>query len=223
MKSIIKEVPRTHEAPHMTDELVELLTSLCFRKNDELPLGADTLFVFGSISSLASMVCELTDIITKEKIRHLIISGGRSLSAERKIDRSESDIILEHIDHLLDGDIRVITEETSTNSLENVKNALDLCDLTNSKSLCFVHKYHTAGRALLTLQKFLPDMEFKQRAFASKNCSPETWFKDDHFRKLVWGEFLRIEKYSSRGDIEFSSVESIVNKINKLTATHPRA
>lgn len=216
----IKEIPREPLAPKMNDEVIELLTNLCFRKNDVLPIDSELLFVFGSISCLASMTCELTEIITNKKIKKLIITGGINPNSSRKLYRPESDIILEQINHLIDEKIIVITEDSSTNSLENVENTLKLYNFPPNSSLCFVHKYHAAGRGFLTLKKFLPTLEIKQRAFPAKKCLPETWFENENFKKLVWGEFLRIKTYGERGDIAFSEKEKIVvQKIEEKIST----
>lgn len=63
------------------------------------------------------------------------------------------------IDYLISNGVspqQIVYEKSSTNTLENVKFALNVFDFSQIKSLMFICKSHATGRQLRTLTKYLP-------------------------------------------------------------------
>ena len=55
---------------------------------------------------------------------------------------------------------------------------------------------------------------------AHASVSAQTWHRYAAHRDIVWGEFLRIEKYGERGDIAYPShIRALVGAIRKAIAT----
>jgi hypothetical protein len=71
------------------------------------------------------------------------------------------------------------------------------------------------------LKKFLPKIQIYQKTFntkyitAKKDIDKNNWYTFKFGRERVWGEFLRIKKYGSRGDIEYASVKNLIKEIEK--------
>lgn len=213
------EIPRNPEVPFLNDEAIALLEGVCFRENTICCADVETLFVFGSTSALPAMIQEITNLVSEARITSIVVTGGIKASTEKTQRQSEADMIADSLRDILPEDIRIHRETRSTNTLENVRNAACLYDIARCGSLCFISKYHAAGRSFLTLKKFFPDVPLKQRAFVANGCAPATWSQSESARQIVWGEFLRIRRYGSRGDIVTDLVGDPVERI-ALIARH---
>ena len=136
-------------------------------------------------------------------------------------DVVEADLVLEYLDVNKYKDVRFYFEKKSTNTLENVTETLKNPEFKKCKSLLFIFKSHGAGRGYLTLRKFFQSADILQLTFdcqyerENKNITRNNWHSFAFARSRVYGEYLRINKYSRRGDIEYESVEELLDKIEK--------
>ncbi len=111
-------------------------------------------------------------------------------------------------------------EDQSTNTPENVTEALKILDFSDYAKVLFIFKSHDARRGYLTLRKFLPDAQLIQKTFntqypgTDRILNQETWHTFDFGRSRIWGEYLRIKKYGERGDIALDDeTKSLITEI----------
>ncbi|MED1863735.1 YdcF family protein [Fictibacillus nanhaiensis] len=204
-------IPKEPIIPEFTESDVEFLTAITFEK-ELRPQKCDALFVFsGTHSGHWEKVIEAYNLNYVDKI---IVTGGRSLTGiphpdwDVNTDRevSEAQVI---VSFLISAGIPshiIFTEEKSTNSLENVICALEVFDFTKIQSLMVVCKSHATGRQIRTLKKHLPNqIEYIPFTFNTVYKGTEVnrnnWMETEIGRKRVWGEYLRINHYGSKGDI----------------------
>ncbi len=222
-----REISRNPDTPELSRETIECLTSLCFRSDNSLE-PVDLLFLFGTspsdtYSDLVRQILE--DNLTKE----VVITGGlphKKLDDAKVLDLPESSLILNSLNPVEFEGVNFTQENSSTNTLENVTEALRIYDFSDVKKLMFVFKSHAAGRGYLILKTFLPDVEILQKTVPGKyedsngiliEVSKDDWFKTDIGRARVWGEFLRMREYGRRGDFDITSVDDSIQKIEQLT------
>lgn len=207
----------------------ELLTELCFRKNDELQ-KVDGIFVYASCTGIEELVVLVNKILTQQLSSKIFITGGITPPKYRRDSQqtthlTEADSILSALQPDQHKNLEVFVEKKSTNTLENVTETLHYPEFKHCKSLLFVFKSHAAGRGYLTLRKFFPKAMILQQTFdtkyeqANKEISRDNWHTFEFGRSRVWGEFLRIKTYGSRGDIEYNEVKQLVVQIeNEIKA-----
>jgi hypothetical protein len=119
--------------------------------------------------------------------------------------------------------VKFYNEIKSTNTLENVTEALKVLDFSNYKTIVYVFKKHDCRRAYLTLRKFLPNTKLIQHTFeptytgTDRPLNKDTWYTYDFGKSRVWGEFLRIKLYGERGDIAYDEeTKWLVEEIDKV-------
>jgi hypothetical protein len=219
------EIERNPVPPELNNKAKELITELCFRKDDTLK-KVDSIFVYASTVSIDKLVKLVEKILSKNISNKIFITGGvtpQNLTNDLGVEPllTEADILLNSLDLGKYKDLKVFIEKNSTNTLENVTETLKNPEFRNCNSLLFVFKSHPAGRGYLTLRKFFPKAEILQKTFdakydkAEKEISRENWHTFDFGRRRVWGEYLRIKKYGSRGDIEYEEVRNLVQEIDQ--------
>lgn len=219
------EIERNPVPPKFTKKAIELITKLCFRKDNEIK-KVDGIFVFSSLTSLNRLAKLIEKILTENVSEKVFITGGKTpLIKNEDINfnefPTEADAILHKLNLKRFENIKVFVERKSTNTLENVTKMLKYTEFKNCKSLLFIFKSHAAGRGYLTLKRFFPSAEILQRTFDTKyNDAPceinrDNWHTFDFGASRVWGEFLRIKTYGSRGDIEYKSVKRKVEEIER--------
>jgi len=219
------EIERNPESPKLNSKAIELLTALCFR-NDDLPKKVDGLFVYSSSVDVLKLTRLIEKILMLGITKKVFITGGlppkelaQDLQAEGKT--KEADLILHLLNLKKFKDVKFFVECTSSNTLENVTETLKNHEFKKCKSLLFLFKSHAAGRGYLTLREFFKSAKILQRTFntkykmAGKVITRNNWHTFAFGRNRVWGEFLRIKTYGSRGDIEYNSVKNLVMKIEK--------
>ncbi len=219
----IREIERHPKVPKLNDELIELLTRLCFRPDDPLE-PVDLIFVFSSTTGIDELALLIEDLLSKKISKRVFISGGiPNFKDAIKIPKPESALILERIDRNKFPDVEFFTESKSKNTLENLTEALKILDFKNYKKILFIFKRHDPRRAYLTLRKFLPNIILIQKTFSpvypntDRPLDKNTWYTYDFGIGRVWGEFLRIKTYGQRGDIAYDKeTEELVNKIENL-------
>jgi hypothetical protein len=217
-----KEIPRNPETPALSKEAVRLLTELCFKQDDDLE-KVDLIFIFSSsvyCEQIADIVHDLLDKGISNKV--LVTGGFTEKNNSLKYNKSECELVMKEIDVTKYPEVEFIKEEKSTNTFENVAEALKVLDFRNYNKVLFIFKSHAAGRGYLTLRKFLPKSRLLQKSYdagyleAEHEIGRSNWYTFDYTKSRVWGEFLRIKKYGQRGDIEFKEVKELVDKIDKL-------
>lgn len=206
------EIPRELSLPKSIFLYEKKIEELCFRKNDHNLLGIDTIFVFGSVSSLENLKDAILYILNKAPIHTILISGGVS---KKTTPLSEAQVIFNAIKNILPSDIKIILEQEATNTKENIEFSLKKYPELRKGKICFVSKYFAAGRSFLTLKKFLPQVLIKQYAFISNETEPHLWIQNKKSQSLVWAEVVRIFAYGSRGDIAYDDVKDVVEFLIK--------
>ena len=172
---------------------------------------ADLLFVFGS--GYPELITHLSSILKDKCFKTIIISGGFKSNSERKI-KLEDDTISESkyiLNRLLEHNLylpKIILEENSTNSLENVLFSMKLIDFTQLNSISIVCNNLGSGRQYRTISKhILESIEiyfdcFTSIALYGYEITRENWFLQKPSRVFVFGEYLRNIYYSQLGHIK---------------------
>jgi hypothetical protein len=219
------EVERNPKPPKLNRRAIKLITKLCFRKDDDLK-KVDGIFVYASMASLDNLVKLINEILLKQISNKIFITGGATPTYLREdlgieSEFKEADTLLNALNLDKYKDLEVFVERKSTNTLENVTETLKFPEFRDCNSLLFIFKSHPAGRGYLTLRKFFPNSEILQQTFdakyrrSEKEITRDNWHTFDFGRSRVWGEYLRIKKYGSRGDIEYDEVRELVEEIEE--------
>lgn len=201
-------IPKSPEVPKLSESEIDFLTHTVFGPEKTI-IKCDALFVFsGTHPGHWEKALEAYNETGVDKI---IVTGGNSLTGKKHPEwqfdnQTEADVI---IDYLIKNGVpaqQIVSEKSSTNTLENVKFALDVFDFSQIKNLMIICKSHATGRQLRTLTKYLPEnidyIPYTFDAEYSGNIvSRQEWFNSDIGRSRVWGEYLRILHYGEKGDI----------------------
>lgn len=222
-KGTKREIDEYPPSPPLSKEAIKLLSLLCFRQDDlEIPL-VDCIFVFGSSFSLDTLASKIGILLKKGVSQTLILTGGNvEYEGSKSYESSEAKMIYEKIQPLLSPNVKVLLEERSQNTLENVKFGLNLLDRPVS-SLCFLTKNFHCGRSYFTLRHELKTSPIFQTSFEpyypeiNLQIKEESWFEHPLGRARIWGEFLRIKNYGKRDDISVPDSENLISQIEKIT------
>lgn len=220
----IQEVERNPETPEFSEEVIKLLTELCFRPDDPLE-PVDLIFEFSSPRHPEKTIEILEELLKQNIAKKVFITGGiPNFLDSPKINKPESELFLEKMNISKFPDVKFFSETKSTNTLANVTEALKVLDFSNYSKILFIFKHHDSMRGYLTLKKFLPHAKIIQRTFSymysgtDRPLTESTWYTYDFGRSRVWGEFLRIKKYGQRGDIFYGEkINEIIKQIDELT------
>lgn len=139
-----------------------------------LPDHADLLFVFGTRYLLPAQLA--ADLYHQDLASHIVLTGGDN----RSTGENEANA---HYAVLLVAGIspdRIILENRSTNTLENVRFALPLIDqvvsLKSLRSIVAVCKWMHSRRALMTLKKHFPrGIRYYAHTYDPNGVSRENW------------------------------------------------
>lgn len=219
------EISRNPLAPSLNKKAISLLTRLCFRKDDPIK-KVDGIFIFSSSHEIKKLASLIERLLLKKISPKVFITGGitynlLNLNLKTSKNPTEADLLLNAININKFKNVNFFVERESTNTLENVAETLVHPEFKKCKNLLFVFKSHAAGRGYLTLKKYLANVNLWQKTFNTKYAESEkvitryNWHTFLFGRERVWGEFLRIQKYGLRGDIEYDSVRGLVLKIEK--------
>jgi hypothetical protein len=219
-----REVDRHPAVPELSEQAIKLITKLCFRPDDPIE-HVNLIFVFSSPLEPQIVSKLIVDLLHQGISDKVFITGGSPGKYQDSEIQSkpESLYVLERINRTNFPGVRFYSENKSSNTLENVTEALKVLDFRNYKKVMYVFKSHDSQRGYLTLRKFLPDAKLIQRTFSAqypsteKILNSETWHTYDFGRTRVWGEFLRIKTYGERGDIAYDQeTKNLVNQIEEL-------
>ncbi len=202
-----REIEKEPDIPELSDEEIDKITKICFRDDDILE-PADLIFIFGTSHNTRDLIDIFSNLLSNKLSNKIFFTGGIPKYIDSKhIDRPESTLILDCIDKTLLERVQIYTEISSKNTMENVTEALKVLDFTEYKKVIYIFKSHAAGRGYLTLKKYLPNTKLIQKTFNAsyhdnnQRITKDNWYKTELYRKRVYGEYLRIKKYSEKGDI----------------------
>lgn len=197
-------IPREVVVNDLSPEEIKRITQTVFVASESQP--AELLFIYGTSSIDSEILDAVACDYLQGRFPKILVTGlsgrlyyetGRPLAfimRDELIARGvPSDVIL--------------IQDRSTNTLEDVAFSLDVLDQHNisPESIAFLCKAHHSGRCLRTLRKFFPSHTLLPvtyvAAYDGVKISEEDWYQHKVSRGRVYGEYLRIIKYTERGDI----------------------
>jgi hypothetical protein len=207
-----REIEKNPAVPYLSDHVVQLLTDLCFRPDDPVET-AGLIFQFSTADQVEKVAAIIDGLLAKNISKKVFVTGGIP-KYDDAIKKSESKAILDLIDQDKYPGVLFYYEARSNNTLENVTEALKVLDFSNYKTILFIYKCHAARRGYLTLKKLLPATRLIQKTYSTLYTNAErvldinTWPAFEFGRSRVWGEYLRIKRYSQAGDIAMDEESS---------------
>ena len=199
-------IPREVAVEDLRPEEIEHITQTVFVASDYQ--SADLLFIFGT-SSIDKQILEFLARDCQQlrfpKVLVTGLSGRRYYETGRPVASVMRD---ELITRGVPADI-ILVQDKSTNTLEDVMFSLDVLDRhkVSPNSIAFLCKAHHSGRCLRTLRKFFPFQTLSPITYVAEyegiRVSRDNWYQHQVSRGRVYGEYLRIIKYTKRGDIAY--------------------
>lgn len=196
-----RELERITVCPPLEPEEIQLITKTVFIEPN--PQKADLLFVFGS--ACGDKWEQVARLQTQGFAQKVYIGGGKG-----KGGRILSHVIREEFIRLGVNKDLILVDENSHSTLEDAVygKKLFLENNVTHKRILFACKAFHGGRCLRTLHKIFPDANLfpflYDFIYEGKTITPglaKVWWHDETARSYVYGEYLRILLYSSRGDI----------------------
>ena len=183
----------------MKQEEIQEITDYIFLKSN--PQKADLALVFGNRHNEASK--KVYELYKKKLITKILVSGGNN-----KITKKNEALEIKKQLIKLGVNINdIILEDKSTNSLENVlfsKNIIEEKMKFNkiNKIIAVVKHYHSR-RALMTLKKHFPNtIKLIPVSYKIYGFTKDNWFNHKIGKEKVLGEWNKISKYLTKGDIK---------------------
>lgn len=151
-------IPKVPIPPPLSAEQIAVLTELVFLPECR-PCRSDLIFVFGN--GHPHLVQTVFRLYERSIAETLVISGGMHADGKRPEywkhgDVSEAVGIAAELAELGVPEARMVLEDKSRNSSENVIFSKEIFDFSAVSSIIFVGKSHAAGRQYRTLKKHLP-------------------------------------------------------------------
>lgn len=143
------------------------------------------------------------------------MTGGRSLTGTPHPDwneHTEAEVIIQHLMAAGIPEEAIKSENSSSNTLENVLFAKEIFDFNTVETVMFICKSHATGRQWRTLAQHLPKhlryIPYTFNAFYKDvEIGRDSWMNTDIGKSRVWGEYLRLLHYGEKGDILKLDVE----------------
>ena len=198
-------IPREVAAEDLQPEDIEHITRTVFVTSEFQP-ASDLLFIFGTSTIDGGVLEAVARACLQARFPKVLVTGlsGRLYSKTGKpLARIMPNKL---IARGVPSDI-ILVQDRSTNTLEDVAFSLDVLEKHNISpdSIAFLCKAHHSGRCLRTLRKFFPSQTLSPVTYLAKyegvQVSKADWYKHPVSRGRVCGEYLRIIKYTERGDI----------------------
>ncbi|WP_316820763.1 ElyC/SanA/YdcF family protein [Pedobacter gandavensis] len=213
-------IPYASSCPTMDQELISVLTKLCFEEEEQV--SSDLLFVFSSNVKHKEIAKLITQQIEDHQVKQVIITGGiANYGNSYQHNKPESESIHACLPvQYQDGNM--LLETRSKNMLENIIEAQKLTDFEKVKSISFICHGYASKRARLSLQHFFPNSRIHCIPFPLPSdrheypIDPEHWFKTRYGQSLILGEYLRMITYGNRGDFSLSEVQTKLNLVEAL-------
>ncbi len=164
------------------------------------PMGADLIMVFGT--RLAEPAEIAARLYAKGVAAYIALTGGTNRITG--LNEAEAHLAL-LLEHGVPRD-RIIVENRSTNTLENVVYALPLIDavlpLGTMRAIVAVAKWYHSRRALMTLRQHLPaGITYYAATYAPEGISRATWAQMRQGELAVLKEAECIPRYLAAGHI----------------------
>ena len=199
-----RSIPREVAVEDLSPEEIEHITQTVFVASESQP--AELLFIFGTSTIDNEILESVARDCLQGRFSKVLVTGlsGRLYDETGKpVARIMRD---ELIARGVPSDI-ILVQDRSTNTLEDVTFSLDILEQHNlsPESIAFLCKAHHSGRCLRTLRKFFPSQTLSPVTYLAEyegvKVSKADWYKHPVSRGRVYGEYLRIIKYTERGDI----------------------
>lgn len=217
-----REILKVPESPDMDAALISALTALCFQ--EESLVASDLLFVFGSNVQHREIADIIGYMLNAELVNQVLITGGiANYNGSFYKQEAESEQIKSYISLEKYQDKKIYTERKSKNIIENIMEGQKVFSFENIKSMTFLAHSYASTRAALSLKRFFPSIALHciplpLRSDISKYpISRQMWSKTEYGRGLVWGEYLRLQTYGSRGDFPIHEIQNSLNHIKTLS------
>lgn len=198
------EISREPDVPRLSDEEIKLITKLVFV--EPKAQEADLIFIFGFGLGHTEANWKLVAKLFEEGCSSLILVNGL-LDPHAPTDYPIAHNIRDTLIKFGIPKKTILTQDKSRNTLEDVILGKKLLETKNifPKSILYVSKAHHSGRCYLTLKKYFSHVKLYTYSFNAVynniEVAKEDWWLDPVARARVYGEYLRINKYSERGDI----------------------
>lgn len=183
----------------MNQDKVRKITNYIFLESK--PQKADLAIVFGT--RYPEPIYKVFELYRSKLVSKILISGGKNkVTGEKEACMMRDKLIKLGVEKE-----NILTEEASTNSLENVlfsKNIIEKkIGFNNIKKIIAVVKHYHSRRALMTLRKHFPNnIQFIPAPYDIYGFTKNDWFEKENGREKVMGEWNKISKYLEKGDIE---------------------
>jgi uncharacterized SAM-binding protein YcdF (DUF218 family) len=178
---------------------IEKITDYIFLESK--PQKADLAIVFGTRYS--EPIDKVFELYSNKLVSKILVSGGKNkVTSEKEACMMRDKLIKLGIEKE-----NILTEEESTNSLENVlfskiiiENKIGFRDI---KKIIAVVKHYHSRRALMTLRKHFPkNIELIPVPYDIYGFTKNDWFEEEKGREKVMSEWNKIKKYLEKRDIE---------------------
>ncbi|SKC10543.1 DUF218 domain-containing protein [Sphingobacterium nematocida] len=214
----IREIAKLPNVPELSDNMIVALSDLCFYQSPVK--NSDLLFVFGSNVLHKEIANEISRILFEFQIPTTIITGGiANYSSSYFEPIAESELIFCNIEKDNFPNTQFIIENESKNTLENIEFSNSMFDFSKVQNAIFLSHSYASMRSYLNLKKFCKNADFSNCQIKIPSdiqgipVDINNWYKTDHGRKLVWGEYLRFKTYGTRGDFP---IEEVQNKLSTI-------
>lgn len=198
--------------PDLTPGLIQEITAIVFDYPSPPLRPCDIIFVFGG--SHPGLWQTAANAYHAGLGRIVVATGGHNRGAKyhaswRDGATPESHVIKREMMRLgVPGD-RIVREDRSTNSLENVLFAKDVYDFSGVHSVLVVCKCYGVGRQCRTLRQHIEkDVILIPYPFDTEAGSDgpfitrDTWMSDERSSALVLSQLLAIRRYGGWGHLE---------------------
>ncbi len=208
-------IPKLPLVPSLNNLSIELLTQLCFRKDNIQ--RADLIFVFGTSIGVLETIDKLLELLKLGLSKKVLITGGMpQFEGAITLKEPESQTLYNLIRNKSPTDVEFYLEGRSTNTLENVIYSSEIIKDLKIANILFLSRSFTAGRCFLTLIKQYPKVPLFQSSYHMPLSGPvqlltyNNWFTFKEGRQRIWGEYLRIREYSKIGFIAYEPVKEVI-------------
>ncbi len=216
-----REILKVPESPEMNEALISALTALCFQ--EESLVATDLLFVFGSNVQHREIADIISYMLNAELVNQVLITGGiANYNGSFYKKKAESEYIKSFIPLEKHEDKKIYTEQNSKNIIENIVEGQKVFSFEKIRSMTFLAHSYASTRAALSLQRFFPSIALHcipfplTSDFSKYPISRQMWSKTEYGRGLVWGEYLRLQKYGNRGDFSVDEIRDSLDLISSL-------
>lgn len=201
-------IPKDPIVPELSPYQIERLTEITFSEYKE-PTKCDAIFIFaGTHPGHWERAIEAYRLGLGEQF---VVTGGVSPTGVKHPDwknpnAPEANVIISELIKAGIPNEKIIFENRSRNTLENVLFAKEVFNFNSVSSVLFICKNHAAGRQLRTLAMHIKNpityIPFGFDAtYNNEIISRTNWMNSSKGRSRVWGEFLRINYLGTIGHV----------------------